>query len=153
MHAKEGLLAIAEGGTVFLDEVASAETGQPAHIAASLQDAAGKLRSEEYAAVVLDQFLLEAEPDESERILQHLGTSVPIYTNFAIIGVERVLREIRTALLRRHREEQLARQSAAQALRNELKETVTAMLLSCDMALRVAGMPEAAAEQIRTITN
>jgi hypothetical protein len=44
------------------------------------------------------------------------------------------VREIRTALARRQREEKVARQAAALALWSELKESVTAMLLSCDLA-------------------
>ena len=129
----------------------TAETGQPTHLVAGLQEAAGKLRSEEYAAIILDQFLLDAEPHESDRIMQHLGTSVPLYVNFAICGIQRLVREVKAALARRQREEEVARRSAAQTLRNELKETVTAMLLCSDMALRVAGVPEAAAEKIRTM--
>lgn len=127
------------------------EIGQPTHVAANLQEAAGQLRSQEFSVIILDQFLLEADPDESDRILQHIGTSVPVHINLAISGIERVVREVKTALARRQREEEVARRSAVEALRNELKETVTAMLLSCDMALQVAGVPEAAAQKIRTM--
>jgi hypothetical protein len=34
--------------------------------------------------VVVDQFLLEAEPNESDQMLQHLGSAVPVYVNCAI---------------------------------------------------------------------
>jgi hypothetical protein len=70
-------------------------------------------------------------------MLQHLGMASPVYVNFAISGIERVLREVRTALSRRQREEQVARRSAEQAIWSELKESVTALLLSCDLALSV----------------
>ena len=33
------------------------------------QEAGGKLREQEYSAVIIDQFLLEAEPDGSEQML------------------------------------------------------------------------------------
>jgi hypothetical protein len=112
-----------------------AATGHPAPVAATLQTAVSQLRSREYSAAVIDQCLLEMEPDESEQMLQHLGTAVPVYVNCAISGVERVVREVRTALSRRQREEQAARDSAEQAIWNELKESVTAILLSCDLAL------------------
>jgi hypothetical protein len=126
-------------------------TDQPTHVAATLQEAGTKLRSQEYAAAIVDQFLLDAEPDESDQMLQHLGTATPVYVNFAISGVARVVREIRSALARRQREEQVARRAAERALWSELKENVTAMLLSCDLALGVPGVPSPAAEKIRSL--
>lgn len=126
-------------------------TNHPVHTATSLQEAGSRLRAQEYVAVVIDQFLLEAEPDESEQILQHIETAVPVYLNFAISGIPRVVRETRTALARRQREEQVARQSAERAVWNELKEDVTAMLLACDLALAVPDVPVPAAEKLRSV--
>src|ERR1700747_3339865 len=100
-----------------------ASTDQPTPVTSTLQEAAGKLREQEYAAVIMDQFLLDAEPDESDQLLPHLGADIPVYVNFAISGTERVLREIRTALVRRRREEQIARRSAEQAIWSELRES------------------------------
>ena len=114
-------------------------------------EAGAKLRSQEYSAVIIDQFLLEAEPDGSDQISQHLGTAIPMHVNFAINGVERTAREIRTALRRRQQEEQVARQSAAPEMRGELKERVTALLLSCDLALSEPGVPKPAAEKIEVM--
>ena len=58
------------------------------------QEASSLLRSEEYVAVVFDQQLLDAEPEESEQLLEHLGGACPVYVNFAIHGVERVARQV-----------------------------------------------------------
>jgi len=126
-------------------------TEQPTHVAATLQAAGSLLRAQEYSAVIIDQFLLEAEPDAGDQMLQHLGTAIPVYVNFAISGIERVVREIRTALQRRQREEQVARQSAERAMWSELKESVTALLLSCDLALSLPGVPTPAAEKLRVM--
>jgi hypothetical protein len=84
-------------------------------------------------------------------MLQHLGAAIPVYVNFAISGIERVVREIRTALSRRQREEKVARQSAQQAMWSELKESVTALLLSCDLALAMPGVPPPAADKLRLV--
>lgn len=126
-------------------------TSHPVHTATSLQEAGSRLREQEYAAVILDQFLVEAEPEEGEQIIQHFATATPVYTNFAISGIPRVVRDTRTALARRRREEQAARQSAERAVWNELREDVTALLLSCDLALAVPGVPEPAAEKLRSV--
>jgi hypothetical protein len=65
--------------------------------------------------------------------------------------VERVVREVRSALQRRQREVRIAREAATQAIWSELKESVTAMLLSCDLALSAPELSGAAAERIRVI--
>jgi hypothetical protein len=126
-------------------------TGESAEVAASLRQAASQLRSQEYSAVVMDQSLLEAEPDESETALQHIGTAIPVPINFAISGIERVVRELRAALHRRKREAVVARQGAEQNLRNELKGTVTALLLSCEIALETPDLPAVAQAKLRAI--
>lgn len=126
-------------------------TTETVQIAASLQQATTQLRSSEYAAVVIDQFLVEAGPDETELVMQHLGTAVALQVNFAISGVERVIRETRAALNRRKRETLAARREAEQVLRSELKGTVTALLLSCEMALGVPNLPQTAENKLRTV--
>jgi hypothetical protein len=111
-------------------------TSEAMQVAPTLRQAASRLRSEEYSVVILDQFLVEAEPEESDLVLQHVGSAVPMYANFAISGIDRVARELRAALNRHKREISVARQSAQQTLRNELKGTLTALMLSCELALQ-----------------
>lgn len=118
--------------TKVLEDAAS----EAMQVAPTLRQAAAYLRSEEYSVVVLDQFLVEAEPEESDLVLQHVGSAVPLYANFAISGIDRVARELRAALSRHKREISVARQSAQQGLRNELKGTLTALMLSCELALQ-----------------
>ncbi|MGC1449234.1 MAG: hypothetical protein WA830_04275 [Candidatus Sulfotelmatobacter sp.] len=64
-----------------------------------------------HAAALVDQFLLETEPDESDQMIEHLGTAFPVYLNFAVTGTERLVREVRSALHRRKREECAARRA------------------------------------------
>jgi hypothetical protein len=128
-----------------------AATNHPTHTAPTLQAAVSHLREQEYLAVVVDQFLLEAEPDESDQMLQHLEGAFPVYVNCAISGVDRIVREVRSALRRRQREEGIARRSAKVAIWCELRESVTAMLLSCDQALSAKELPASAAERIHAI--
>jgi hypothetical protein len=126
-------------------------TSEPIQVAASLRQAATHLRTQEYAAVVIDQAVLDAEPDESEVVLEHLGTAVPVYVNFAISGAPRVVRELRVALHRRKKEAVSARLAAELGLRNELKGTVTALLLSCEMVLRQPELSTATLTRVNTI--
>jgi hypothetical protein len=86
-------------------------TGEPVKIAESLARASTLLRANCFLAVVLDQYLLETEPDEAGTTFEHLGTAVPVQVNLALCGMERLVREVRAAVQRRKREEAGARQA------------------------------------------
>lgn len=126
-------------------------TAEETHWAQDLSQALARLREQSYSAVVLDQFLLENEPAESDQIFEHLGVAFPVYLNFAVSGMQRLLREVRSALHRRTREETQARRAVQQQIRSEVCESLTAMLLSCELAMAVPEMPGPAAEKIRLI--
>jgi len=128
-----------------------AATSQETHWAQTLHDAATRLREQTYSAAVIDQFLLETDPEESDQMIEHLGTAFPVYINFAITGLDRLVREVRSALLRRRREETAARRAIAEQMHNEMRETLTVMLLSCELAMSVPDIPRPAAEKIRAI--
>lgn len=134
-------------------EALHATTGQETQWAQSPQEATAHLREQTYAAAVIDQFLLETEPEESDQMIEHLGTAFPVYLNFAVTGMQRLVREVSSALHRRKREESAARRSVAEQMNSEMRETLTAMLLSCELAMSVPGVPSPAAEKIRTIDN
>ena len=125
-------------------------TGEEIVLAESLGQAATLLRDESYLAVVLDQYLLETEPEETEMVMRHLGSAIPVQMNLAISGVERLAREVRAAVHRRQREQVAARSAAVSTLRSELNDTVTALLLSCELTLGVPGLPSAAAENMQS---
>lgn len=129
-----------------------ASTGEETHWARTLQEAATCLREQTYSAAVIDQFLLETEPEDGEQMHEHLGTAFPVYINFAVTSMDRLVREARAAVLRRKREESAAQRVVAEQMRSEMRETLTAMLLSCELALSVPDVPIPAAEKIRAIT-
>ena len=128
-----------------------AATGRETHWAQNLAEAATRLRQQTYSAAVIDQFLIETEPEESDQTLEHLGTAFPVYINFGVSGMERLVREVRSALHRRKREEISARRAVEEQMRSEMRETLTAMLLSCELAMSVPEVPAPAAEKIRAI--
>ena len=117
---------------------------QRVHVAPTLLEGCEHLKLEEYAAVLVDQWITEVEPGQADYLFHHLGTAVPVFVNFGISGVERILRELRAAFNRRGRETMLARHHARLALRNELKDDVTALLLSCGLAMAEPGLSETA---------
>jgi hypothetical protein len=126
-------------------------TNEKVEIAESLTRATTLLRAECYVAVLFDQHLLETEPHEAEVTLGHLGTAIPVQVNLAISGVERLVREVRAALQRRRLEEGSAREAAIGRLNSELNGTVTALLLSSELALETPGLPPAAVEKLQSV--
>jgi hypothetical protein len=126
-------------------------TGERVVVAESLPRATTLLRAECYLAVVLDQYLLEADPREAEATLAHLGTAIPVQVNLGISGMERLVREVREAGQRRQREEAGTRKAVISRMYGELNGTVTALLLSSELALETPGLPVAAAEKIESV--
>jgi hypothetical protein len=124
-------------------------TGEETILAESLRRATTLLRAESYLTVVLDQYLLEAEPEETETLMRHLGDAIPVQVNLAITGLDRLVREVRAAVQRRKREEVSARRAAEKSLHSELNGTVTALLLTCELALSTPDLPPAVVEKLR----
>lgn len=124
---------------------------QPVQVSPSVEQAGLLLRDNEFLAVVLDQLSLEADPDDGEILHAHLGSAVPIYVNFAINSKRRIVHEVEAALRRRSVDERAARLCAQQDLRSELKETVAAMLLSCELLATSSEVPEPAKKKIRGV--
>lgn len=125
-------------------------TGEEITLAESLRRATTLLRANSYLSVVLDQYLLESEPEETETLMQHLSDAVPVQVNLAISGLDRLAREVRAAVQRRKREVVSARRAAAKALHSELNGTVTALLLTCELALNTPDLPPAVLEKLHS---
>jgi hypothetical protein len=126
-------------------------TGERVVTAESLPRATTLLRAECYLAVVLDQYLLEADPREADTVRDHMGTAIAVPVNLGISGMERVVREVREAVERRERVEVGARRAVMGRMYGELNGTVTALLLSSELALETPGLPAAAAEKIESV--
>jgi hypothetical protein len=126
-------------------------THEPVVVCAALREAVVELKEKEFSAVVFDLLLMDAQPEESETVLKVLGSAVPVYVNFAIAGTERVVRELRWSLQRRKREVLAVKTEAEQALRHELTDILTALLLSCELALQVPEVPEPAVTRMQAV--
>ena len=134
-------------------EAVCVATNRVTHIAASLSEAVTHLRSNEYSVVVLHECLLDSDPDQAELVLQHIGTATPVHVNCAITGGERLVREIRAALYRREREQQVARKAAEEILRSELREPLTALMLECELLAATPHLSPQVQAKLKTIDN
>ena len=131
--------------------VLAAELATEVDVAAGRKEALAALRGREYRAVVVDDSLAVCDPAAAEAIWDHAGLAIPLQINFALSGVSRLMREIRSALHRREREQMLARRAATTAIETELKSTVAGLLLHSELALNGAEVPRPVADRLRTV--
>jgi len=111
------------------------------------------LKRSEYAAIVMDEGLFDADQSATDALWEHAGLAIPVHVNFALSGAQRLAREIRLALNRRERERALAHEAAAAAIESELKSTVAGLLLHSQLALQDREIPAPLAEKLRLVAD
>jgi hypothetical protein len=111
------------------------------------------LKRNEYAALVVDEGVVDADPAGVEMLWEQAGLAIPVQLNFALSGANRLAREIRMALHRRERERALARDAATAAIESQLKSTVAGLLLHSQLALADRGIPAQLAEKLRVVAD
>jgi len=131
-------------------EALSRELKMAVEIAEGRRAAMAMLRKGEFAAVVVDESLAECDPAAADAIWEQAGLAIPVQINFALAGATRLVREIRSALHRREREQLLARRAASTAIEMELKSTLAGLLLHSQLALD-ANLPSNVTEKLRTV--
>src|SRR5215469_235316 len=119
----------------------------------SRKAAVALLRQREFAAVVVDETITACDPAAAEAIWDRAGLAIPMQINFALSGAARLVREIRAALHRREREQELARRAAAAAVESELKSTVAGLLLQSQLALSGSDAASPVAERLKLVAS
>ncbi len=111
------------------------QLGLPVEVAPSRREGLAALRRREFSIVVVDEPVAEASPEGAEMLWKLAGLAIPLQINFAVSGTHRIVREVRAALQRRELEQHLAMRAAASAVENDLRDTVTGLLLHSQLAL------------------
>jgi hypothetical protein len=124
------------------------ETGIDLHVAASFEQASQLLRAAAYRVVVVDAGWLETDPKGVDQLLSQSPAALPIFPNLAVCGPERLVCEIKAALRRAEKEGHRAADCARREFRSSLKDSVTALLLNCDLALELPDLPNEAGRRI-----
>lgn len=126
-------------------------TGESVEVCESVRKAVSMLRNNEYSAVVLDDPMVEADGDALDSLLNHLGLAVPVYVNLAVSNAERVARELRLAMRRNRESRLIAIRAAESLLRSEIRDAVTGILLSTQLAMQTPEMPSDAVEKLTSV--
>jgi hypothetical protein len=93
------------------------------------------LRHHDYSVVVVDDCIAEANPAAAQLLWQSFGMAVAVQINFAFSGGSRLAREVQAAIGRREQQQVTALRAAASLLENDLKSTLTGLLLQSQLAL------------------
>lgn len=133
--------------------VVGTQLGKEVEVAEGRKTALAALRRREFAAVVVDETIAECDPAAAEAIWENAGLAIPLQINFALSGAARIIREIRSALHRREREQSLAQRAATAAIETELKTTVAGLLLHSQLALSGGEVPAPIADKLRLVVD
>jgi hypothetical protein len=120
-------------------------------VAEGRKSAVALLRKSEFAAVVVDETVALCDPAAAEAIWERAGLAIPLQINFAVSGAARLIREIKAALHRREREQELARRAAAAAVETEVKNTLAGLLLQSELALSSSDAASPVAERLKLV--
>jgi hypothetical protein len=131
--------------------VVATQLGMDVEVAEGRKAALTALRRREFSAVVVDETMAECDPSAAEAIWERAGLAIPLQINFALSGAPRLIREIRSALHRREREQSMARRAASAAIENELKSTVAGLLLQSQLALSGSDVSSPVADRLRLV--
>lgn len=111
------------------------ELGLAVEVVANRRMGLAALRREEFAVLIMEESMAEADPQGADLLWQSAGAAVAVQVNFAISGCARLVREVRAALTRRELEQTTAMRAATSRMESELKSTVTGLLLESQLAL------------------
>ncbi|HVJ05512.1 MAG TPA: hypothetical protein VM578_07555 [Candidatus Saccharimonadales bacterium] len=125
--------------------------GESVEVCETVRKAASMLRNNEYSAVVMDEPMVEADGDALESLLNNIGLAVPVYVNLAVSNADRVARELRLALRRNRESRMIAVRAAESQLRSEIRDAITGILLSAELAMRTPEIPADAIEKLTSV--
>ncbi len=127
------------------------QLGMEVEVAENRRTVLKALRRREFQVIVVDETIAECDPAAAEAIWAQAGLAIPLQINFALSGAARLIREIKSALHRRRREQAMAGRAAAAAIETELKSTIAGLLLNSELALKGGGVPAPVADRLRVV--
>lgn len=150
----QGLLMITGiAGAENCAETLARQLGHAVEIASSRRAGLAALRRREYTVMVVDDSIAESDPEGAELLWKHAGLAIPLQINFALSGVNRLVREVRAALGRREQEQVLAMRAAASSIESELRDTLAGLLLQSQLALDEPSLSQPVAMKLRLVAD
>jgi hypothetical protein len=123
------------------DPIATAlrrELDAEVELATTRRAALACLRRRESVLVLIEDYLTSSDPEAAELLYQAAEATPVLEIHCVLSSAERIVRQVRSALLRRSRERSAAEAAAAETLQNELGAALAGILLESQLALREA---------------
>jgi hypothetical protein len=106
------------------------------------------LRATACPVAVIDAGFLELDLRAIDHLLSQNPALVPVFPNLAVCGPERLVCEIKAAFRRGEKERQRADDCARREFSIHLKNSLTAMLLNCNLAQQIPELPDEASKKL-----
>lgn len=117
----------------------------------TLRLAQAALRADEFSTVVADENLLECAPGSLDALVNRMGIAVPVIVDMACLRPAGVAKHVVIANRRRKVEHNLVRQQAVEELRSELRNELTGLLLTSEIALKSFDDPAIAKQKLVSV--
>jgi hypothetical protein len=102
------------------------------------------LRRHEYTLVLLDEELAATDDDAANGFYEKAHATPVLELNFSPGLEQRIVRQVRAAMVRRAHDQAVALRDATTTLQNDLKGSLSGLLLESQLALRAASPASAA---------
>jgi hypothetical protein len=110
--------------------------GVRVEVAATRRAGLAGVRRGDFAVVVVEEHLVEEDPEWADQLWASAGAAMPLQINFALTGGARLAREVKSAMRRLEGEQAIARKSALIQLESEMKGSLTGLVLQSELAMR-----------------
>jgi CheY-like chemotaxis protein len=145
------LLVTAMAGAENLAKSLSEGAGVVLEVARSRRAALASLRRQMFVAIIVDTELPANEVTSTEMLWQNGGVAVPLELDLRALGSAALTRLLRSMLERRNEMEAIVREEVTRSMAEELRSTVTGMLLQSDLALRDQNLSPVLERRVREL--
>jgi hypothetical protein len=97
-----------------------------------------RLRRHEYSLILIEEALAATDPEATDLLYKAASGTPVLEINFVLSNAARIVRQVRAALTRRAQDRTHAHTAVASRLHGELNNTLAALLLESELALRNA---------------
>lgn len=145
------MLVTAMQGVENMAAALSEGAGVVLEVARSRRAALASLRRQTFFAVIVDADLPANEVTSTDLLWQNAGVAVPLEVDLHTLGTASLTRLLRSVLDRRSEMEAHVREDVMRTMAEELRSTVTGMLLQSDLALRDQALTPGLERRVREL--
>jgi hypothetical protein len=151
MTSRDVLMITGMEGAANFAEALAAQIGGQVEVASTRKTGLASLRRGQFAVVVVEESLVEGDADWADQVWAGMGLAIPVQVNFSISGGGRLVREVKSALARREVQYEAALKAAELEVKNELRGSLTGLLLQSELALREPAGSDALGPKLKMV--